>query len=178
MNDLVSPKYQMKLVKSVELALWDEYNSYKEIEIYVKKWHRSEWDINGGWENFEIVYKDKENKNIDLFTTLHNMNGEDLLKVAIDLGVDTPDFIPSVTTFKNVIKSEHKTAYDTFNKAYKQIETDPSIAVGLANSALESIIKEIIKDERISCKITGNETLYKLTTIILKEFSNYSGLNS
>ena len=171
MNDLISPKYQMKLVKSVEMAICAEYASYKEVEIYIKKWHESEWDINGGWENFEIVYKDKEKKSIDLLTTLHNMKGEVLLKVAIDLGVDTPDFIPSVPTFKNVIKSEYKTAYDTFTKAYKQIETDPSTAVGLANSALESIIKEIIKDERISCKISGNETLYKLTTIILKEFN-------
>ena len=99
------------------------------------------------------------------------MSGTDLLKVAIDLGVDTPDFIPSIPTFKNELKSDYKTAYDTFTKAYKQIETDPSIAVGLANSALESIIKEILLDERISCKISGGETLYKLTLIILKEFN-------
>ena len=59
----------------------------------------------------------------------------------------------------------------TFTKAFKQIEADPSIAIGLANSALESIIKEILKDERISSKITGKETLYKLASIILKEFN-------
>ena len=161
----------MKLVKSVDKAIWAEFNSYKEVELYIKKWHQSEDDINGGWENFEISYKDLDKKNIDLPATLHNMTGEILLKIAIDLGVDTPDFIPCVPTFKNAIRSEYKTAYDTFTKAYKQIETDPGIAVGLANSALESIIKEIINDEKISCKITGNETLYKLTSIILKEFN-------
>lgn len=99
------------------------------------------------------------------------MDGTTLLKIAIDLGVDTPDFIPSIPTFKNELKSEYKTAYDTFSKAYKQIEADPSLAVGLANSALESIIKEILKDDRISSKTTGGETLYKLTSIILKEFN-------
>ena len=99
------------------------------------------------------------------------MPGDILLKVAIDLGVDTPDFIPSIPTFKNELKTEYKTAYGTFTKAYKQIETDPSLAVGLANSALESIIKEILKNERIKSKIKGNETLYKLTNIILKEFN-------
>ncbi len=99
------------------------------------------------------------------------MPGEILLKVAIDLGVDTPDFIPSIPTFKNALKAEYKTAYDTFNKAYKQIETDPSTAIGLANSALESIIKEILKDHRISAKVKGSETLYKLSSIILKEFN-------
>ncbi|WP_442264557.1 abortive infection family protein [Tenacibaculum sp. ZS6-P6] len=99
------------------------------------------------------------------------MSGNDLLKVAIDMGVDTPDFIPSIPTFKNELKSEFKTAYDTFTKAFKLIETDPSLAVGLVNSALESIIKEILKDERINSKVKGTETLYKLTTIILKEFN-------
>lgn len=113
----------------------------------------------------------KENKKIDLLATLNTMDGSTLLKVAIDLGVDTPDFIPSIPTFKNELKAEYKTAYDTFSKAYKQIDTDPSLAIGLANSALESIIKEILKDDRLSSKTTGGETLYKLTSIILKEFN-------
>jgi chromosome condensin MukBEF complex kleisin-like MukF subunit len=99
------------------------------------------------------------------------MSGTDLIKVAIDLGVDTPDFIPSIPTFKNELKADYKTAYDTFTKAYKQIETDTSTAIGLANSTLESIIKEILKDNRIASKISGGETLYKLTSIILKEFN-------
>lgn len=161
----------MKLVKSVEVAMWAEYSSYKEVELYVRKWYQSEWDINGDWENFEVVYKDSEKKSIDLLATLHNMTGEILLKVAIDLGVDTPDFIPSIPTFKNELKSEYKAAYDTFTNAYKQIDTDPSTAVGLANSALESIVKEILKDDRFSSKVTAGETLYKLTSIILKEFN-------
>jgi hypothetical protein len=40
----------------------------------------------------------------------------------------------------------------------------------LANSVLESIIKEILKNERINNKIKGTETLYALTTEILKIF--------
>lgn len=173
MNDLISPKYQMQLVNSVEKAIWAEYISYKQVRLYINKWYENNYEPNGFnnnyWENFAIV--EKPNNEIDLTLTLHNMSGIDLLKIAIDLGVDTPDFIPSIPTFKNELKSEYKTAYDTFTKAYKQIETDPSLAVGLANSALESIIKEILKDERISSKISGGETLYKLTIIILKEFN-------
>src|SRR5690606_31931372 len=126
-------------------------------------------DWNNNWENFSII--NKESGDIDLLRTLHSMNGSDILKVAIDMGVDTPDFIPSIPTFKNELKSDFKTAYDTFTKAFKQIETDPSLAVGLANSALESIVKEILKDDRIKSKIKGTETLYKLTSIILKEFN-------
>jgi len=173
MDELISPKYQMRLVDSVYDAIWYEFSSFEQVRHYINKWHESNYDPNGFnnnfWENFTIV--DKENKKIDLQATLHSMSGSTLLKIAIDLGVDTPDFIPSIPTFKNELKSEYKTAYDTFTKAYKQIDTDPSIAVGLANSALESIIKEILKDERISNKIKGGETLSKLTSIILKEFS-------
>lgn len=162
----------MKLVKSVHDFIWEEYKTYKEVKIYISKWLEEEWDYNNNhYSNFYISYKDKDNKEIDLLQTLHNMNGEILLKVAIDLGVDTPDFIPAIPTFKNEIKANYKSAYDTFSKAYKQIESDPSLAIGLANSALESIIKEILKDERLSSKVNGSETLYKLTSLILKEFS-------
>jgi len=171
--DLISPRYQMKLVQSVNDAIWAEFGSYEQVRYYLKKWYKNNYEPNGFndyfWENFTIV--EKENSKIDLFATLHSMSGTTILEVAIDLGVDTPDFIPSIPTFKNVLKSDYKTAYDTFTKAYKQIETDPSLAVGLANSALESIIKEILKDERLSSKINGGETLYKLTLIILKEFN-------
>ncbi|WMJ75394.1 abortive infection family protein [Cytophagaceae bacterium ABcell3] len=167
MNELISPKYQMKLVAEVEKAIWGEYNSYKNAKNYILKWYVYD-EQNFHWENFRII--EKEDKNIDLNSTLHSMPGDILLKIAIDLGVDTPDFIPSIPTFKNEIKSEYKTAYDTFNKAYKQIESDPGTAIGLANSALESIIKEILKDDRIQSKIKGNETLYQLSSIVLKEF--------
>lgn len=173
MDDLVSPKYQMQLVNSVEQAIWGEYKSYKQVRLYITKWHKNNYEPRGFnndyWENFSIV--EKANKEIDLTSTLHSMTGSDLLKIAIELGVDTPDFIPSIPTFKNELKADFKTAYDTFTKAYKQIDTDPSTAVGLANSALESIIKEILKDDRISSKVNGGETLYKLTSIILKEFN-------
>ena len=114
MDYLVSPKYQMQLVNSVEKAIWDEYKSYKQVRLYINKWHKNNYDPNGlnndYWENFAIV--EKPNKDIDLISTLHNFSGTDLLKIAIDLGVDTPDFIPSIPTFKNELKSEYKTAYD------------------------------------------------------------------
>jgi hypothetical protein len=173
MEDLVSPKYQMQLVNLVENAIWEEYKTYKLVRLYISKWHKTNYDPNGFndnyCENFSIIQK--ASKEIDLTATLHTMSGADLLKIAIELGVDTPDFVPSIPTFKNTLKAEYKTAYDTFTKAYKQIDTDPSTALGLANSALESIIKEILKDVRISSKLSGGETLYKLATIILKEFN-------
>jgi len=68
---------------------------------------------------------------------------------------------------------EYASASSTFENAFKKIESEPNIAIGLANSALESIIKEILKDERINSKIKPNKTLYELTGEILKVFQLY-----
>jgi hypothetical protein len=141
---------------------------YYNVEKYLEKWqvYEDRYTDTGfhiGWTPQFEIKKQKEGGSIDLKSTLHSIDEETLLKIAIELGVDTPDFIPSIPTFKNVLKADYRTAYDTFVKAYKQIDNDPSLAVGLANSALESIIKEILKDDRIASKISGGETLYKLT---------------
>lgn len=171
MTDIISPKYLMQLINEIDKAIWTEYGSYKSVKFYVEKWHEN--DEYNNWENFSITLK--QNREIDLATTLHNIPGELLLKIAVDLGIDTPNFIPCIATFRNDIKSDYKTASSTFEKAFKQIETHPETAVGLANSALESIIKEIFKDERIQTKPKAGKTLYDLTSELLKEFHLYPG---
>lgn len=64
------------------------------------------------------------------------------------------------------MKSHYKTASQTFEKAFKCIESDPDTAVGLVNSALESIIKEILKDERISVSYSETDTSYSLLKLL------------
>jgi len=168
MIDVISPKYLMKITKEIHDMIWKEFTSYKEVKLYIEKWHKIEDDWNNHWENFNV--KTKGNGEIDLLATLHEIDGNTILQIAVDLGVETPDFIPSVATFRNEIKSDYQTASATFEKAFKQIETHPDIAVGLANSALESIIKEILKDERLSMTCKDSDTLYDLTSNLLKEF--------
>jgi hypothetical protein len=167
MNELISPKYQMKFISEVDKAIWDEYKSYKDVGYYIEKWR--EFDI--GFDRWNFIKFLTGYGDIDLKSTLHSMPMDILMKIAIDLNVDTPDLIPSIQDFKDEIKNEYKTTYDNFREAYKQIETAPNIAIGLANSTLESIIKEILKDDRISNKIKGGETLYQLCSTILKEFN-------
>jgi hypothetical protein len=172
MSNDISPKYLMKLIADIETALWDLFptSKYRNVRFYIEKWHECEhgYNFNDYCENFAI-YEDNK-KNIDLTKTLNNIDGETLLKIAIDLGVDTPDFIPSIPIFRNAIKAEYPSASATFENAFKKIESEPGIAIGLANSALESIIKEILKDERITSKIKSNKTLYDLTSELLKVF--------
>lgn len=167
----------MKLIADIEDALWKMFptSKYRNVLFYIEKWHEVEgYNFNDYRENF-VIYKDK-NENIDLAKTLHSIEGETLIKIAIDLGVDTPDFIPSIPTFRNDIKSDYPAASATFEKAFELIESDPDTAIGFANSALESIIKEILSDKRISTICKKGDTLYKLATAILSEFKLFPNL--
>lgn len=168
--DKISPNYQMKLVQAINDKLFELYRSYNDVEHYLRKWY--ECDDYGNWENFHFsTKKTKENQTkIDAQTTLHSMEGELLLKIAIDLGLETPDFIPSIPTFKNELKSSYETASQTFEKAYTSIESDPDLTVALAYSALESISKKILNDDRVIISYDRKSTLPKLITTTCKSF--------
>ena len=157
--EIISPKYRVSLIQSIKKVLWNSYSSLAQVYEYMTGWQH--------YKDFKIEF---ERNNIAIEPTLNNLDAETLIKIAIDLGIDTPDFIPSIPTFRNIIKVEYATASITFESAYKKIETEPEIAIGLANSALESIIKEILKDSRITTQWKENDTLYKLTKSLLKEF--------
>lgn len=98
------------------------------------------------------------------------MKGEDLVRIAIDIGVDTPGFLPAFPTLKNELKSDYKTAYDAFTKASRSVLEDPSTAILLAHSALEGIMKEITNDKRFSDHPGPRATQKVLTDYILKKF--------
>lgn len=165
----ISPRYQMSIVQNINDRLFELYRSYEDVANYLDKWHIV-YDCYGDNENFYLFYKDEERKKLDVKKTLHHIDGDTLLKIAIDLGVETPDYIPSIPVFKNELKSSYETASQTFEKAFKNVEEDPSLAVGLANSALESIIKEILKDDRIDVEWNEKDTLSNLIKSICKAF--------
>ena len=165
----ISPRYQMSIVQNINDRLFEFYKSYEDVANYLDKWHIV-YDCYADNENFYFFYKDEERKKLDVKKTLHHIDGETLLKIAIDLGVETPDYIPSIPVFKNELKSSYETASQTFEKAFKNVEEDPSLAVGLANSALESIIKEILKDDRIDVEWNEKDTLSNLIKSICKAF--------
>ena len=165
----ISPRYQMSIVQNINDRLFELYKSYEDVANYLDKWHIV-YDCYGDNENFYFYFKDEERKKLDVKKTLHHIDGETLLKIAIDLGVETPDYIPSIPVFKNELKSSYETASQTFEKAFKNVEEDPSLAIGLANSALESIIKEILKDDRIDVVWNEKDTLSNLVKSICKAF--------
>ena len=168
----ISPKYITNLTKKVIDAIWDTYKSYDMVKYYMFKWQKKEWvgdDFDSYLQtNFEIVNKPKGE--IDLIATFMGIDNETLIKIAIDLGVDTPNFIPCIPTFKNTLKEDFLTTSEVFEKAYKLVYDDPSLSISLANSTLESLIKEILNDERINVKYENGYTLKKLINLICKAF--------
>jgi hypothetical protein len=170
----ISPVYRMKLLEKVEKEIWNRYKSYKDVEQYMKL---NQIYDGFGQVDFDISYfsEGKNKEKINLIETLRVIAKDipdKLLKMAIDLGIETPDYIPSIPTFRNELKADYKTASTSFEKAFQNIEEDPAESVGYANSVLESIIKEILKDQRFDIDAT-KLTNGKLVNAILKEF----GLN-
>ena len=160
----------MKLIDQVEKKICDDFNSYKNVKNYIKKWHQCNGSNNfyDFEENFRIYENDSK---INLNETLHNMNSEIIVKIAIDLGIETPDFIPAVPVIKNVLKNGYANAFNSFQQALKQVEDNPDMAVGLANSTLESIIKHILENDNISTELNSKDTLNNLIKSVLKEFT-------
>lgn len=173
----VSPKYLMELIPKVDAALWAMFSNskYQNVRRYIERWHNGEW---GGWnnndwiENFEIFYRDDAKKEIDLLETLHRMPADIVIKIAIDLGIDTPGFLPLMPKFRNVLKDQNQSAYQNFVRASKTVTTDPDNAVALAASTLEGIIKTILEHKSFAeyDVVVKNKPLSKLVTEILKKF--------
>ena len=169
----ISPKYLMKLVPKVENALWDLFESakYQNVRRYIERWHEV-YDNFGDDQNFYILFKDDKNTEINLSETLHKMPNDILIKMAIDLDIDTPVFLPVVPQFKNILKDQNQSAYQNFTRATKNVYENPDQAISLASSTLEGIIKTILAHETFSSKTETikNKSLTKLVTAIVKEF--------
>lgn len=173
----ISPLYTIELMNKINKVLWNKFDDkkYVNVEQYIKRWHEDdEYDGYGNFirpENFHIEYQ-KETSNIDLMKTLGNIDEETILKMAIELGIETPKTIPAIVEIKEILARDYTDVERTFQKAYKKIYDEPSIAIVLANSALEAIIKKICQSETLkSCK--PKDTLYDLISHILKEYNYF-----
>lgn len=163
----ISPKYAIRLIKQIEDKIWKEFQSYKGVRAYIERWH--EIDYYGNELNFQLINRENE-PNIDLHSTLSSIYDDELLlKIAVDLGVETPDVIYSVPEIKGILTSGYDKVASTFENAYRKVLEEPATSVTCANSALESIISHICEDENIT-PCNPKDTLYKQTLHILKEF--------
>jgi hypothetical protein len=170
----ISPKYLMELIPKIENVLWgmSDKAKYQTVRRYIEKFHKEWHDWNDSGENFHIYYNDENNKNIDLAETLHRMPSDLVIKIAINLGIDTPGFIPVVPKFKNVLNDQNQNAFQNFERATKNVYENPDEAVSLAFSTLEGIIKTILADDSFQENVEKfkNKSLAKIVSSIVNEF--------
>jgi hypothetical protein len=170
----ISRKFLMELIDKVDKKIWEQYGSYENVAYYIEKWHEDDEDYTSynHWENFYIQYKDDGQKQINLKATLHKMPPDIVVKIAIELGIDTPGFLPAIPTFKNVLKDENQSAYQNFDRATKNAYEHPDNAVALASSTLEGIIKTILEHDTFNedAAKLKNLSLAKLAKEIVKKF--------
>ncbi|MCR4253880.1 abortive infection family protein [Streptococcus uberis] len=172
--ETISPKYRIDLVKKIQSKLNKDFNGKIEIENYLRMFQEENDFFNNS--DFQITYDqiDTNYFEINITKTLGEIARncpEKLIVIAIDLGIETPDFIPAIPTFRNKIKDDYKNASRSFEKAFKNIEVDPSEAVGNSNSILESIIKEILSSEPFNNVDASKMTSKKLIQTIINEFN-------
>jgi hypothetical protein len=174
MKSKASPRQVMNIIYLTEKKIWKNYRSYDKVLAYINRWQEQIWDVNNtGWNgydgfNFEIIYKDQKNKEINLIQTLNNMDDDTLFRVAVDMGVQIPNIIYAVPKIIDIAADNYKDIHTVLENAFKKVSEDPSHSIALANSALETIIKRILED--INPNYNRKDTLYKLAQTILKEF--------
>jgi hypothetical protein len=163
----------MNLLKQIEETIWIMTGSskYKWVENYMHKWDPYEYDWNGNLMGgkFEIYYKQEGQDVIDLNKTLHRIKDDDLIiKIALDLNITIPQFIPAVKEFEVKLEEFTYTKVRTqFQKACKDVFDNPSNSVTLAYTTLESLIEHIAEGKDIS--LIG--TLPKKVGIVLNSMN-------
>ncbi len=178
----ISPKYMIGLINKVEEAIWGLFDKskYQGVRRYILRWWNEgekDWYGNVYNENFTIYYKEG---NIDLAETLHRMPNEMIVRIATDLGVDTPGFLPVVPKkFKNILRDQNQSAYQNFERAIKNVYSNPDESVALASATLDGIIRTILKHETFKDKNVGKNgiSLTKQVKSIVKQFTSISGVN-
>ncbi len=166
---MISPDTIFNIAKKIEQTLLDTKHTYPDIEWYISKW-RTKNDSHGNFEGYHFYIKNQYNsRSIDIMGTLKDIDHELLLQIAVDLDIEIPWLIYSVAEIKGILDDRYKNLARKFENACKEVYSDPSMAIGKANSALELLIKEICKDESIE-NCDPKAGIYELTDHILKQF--------
>lgn len=179
MNEL-SPSYMIDLISNISKVLYDKYKSYKKVEMYITRFRKivqqrgyNKYPI----YNFNIIYKNDFEDNIDLEKTLNNIPSETVIQIAIDLNIEVAEVIYSIARIEGLNKDKYINARKILEEAIKHVYDSPDESIGLANSALESIIKHILEQNILNIKYNKKDTLYKLTEDVLKSFNFYPSNN-
>ena len=180
-STMISPSSMLDIIERIEKVLWNKFETkkYQNVKRYILRWYEDGYYNRGNYNgsNFSIITQ-QDSGNIDLAATLDTMNEELLFQIAVDLNIEVPGLVYSVAEIKGVLSQKYEDIGQIFQKAHEKIYSEPSTAIIMANSALERIIKKICSDKSID-GCNSKDTLYKLTSHILKQFNFFpdKGLN-
>lgn len=96
------------------------------------------------------------------------MPNDILIKMAADIGIETPGLLPCIPVMKNILGMANASAYANFERAVRDVYDFPDQSVALAASTLEGVFKAIIQDMDPNASV-GNLSLSKLTSKVVKE---------
>lgn len=91
-----------------------------------------------------------------------------LIKMAADIGVETPGLLPCIPVMKNVLNRNNTNAYMNFERAVKDVYEHPDRSVALAASTLEGIFKTILQNSDPGIQVK-NPSLSELTGKVVKQ---------
>lgn len=174
MENKLSHSYVMDLIDTISEKLFKKYQTYKKVEQYLKRWQKiidyERYGYNEPYPifNFELIYKDGAGEKIDVINTLNQLNDELIIQMAIDLKIEVVGVIYSIAKIEGLDKGDYHQAKTIFDDAVKRVYDKPDEAIGLANSALESVIKHILEQGVLDVNYKKNDTLYNLTQTVLK----------
>lgn len=160
----ISPLYMQRLKGRVETALWNLFDEskYKQVEEYIRRWHK---DYGNFDENFCICERDGH---IELSQTLSLMPNDILIRIAADIGVETPGLLPCIPVMKNILNHNNTNAYANFERAVKNVYDHPDQSVALAASTLEGLFKTILQNTVPDMQVK-NSSLSDLTSKTVKQ---------
>lgn len=136
----ISPRYTVELAGKVEERLWNLFQGYDKTCDYIEKW----FDTEGLAPTIEPVYDFDGSLNVS--RSLKVLPNASLIRMAMDLDIATPGFLPSIPLLRNILKEENPVALQTFDRAVKLSLEHPDEAVALACSSFEGLMKSVNRD--------------------------------
>ena len=180
----VSPKYMVTLLKTIGDELWKiapEGSKYQMVESYMKRWQEDIYNVYDEpiGKNFEIIRR-PDNDCIDLMRTLSSINDDMLLiKIATDLGIETPGLLPiTPEKFKNTLSNINTSAENDFKRAIELLYEKPAESIAIATSALDGLTITIINSGKLQTnKKPAGKKLTERMSFILKTYKqNHSDI--
>ncbi len=165
----ISPRFITDLIYQIaeELFKIQQINNHHNyIENFFRKWREVYEKTDRKKIHLRYFGNNEEEGRFDTLETLQNMEHELLFKIAVDLGIEIPGLIYSVATITGITQATRQ----SFEKACKEVYENPAHAVILANSALESLIKDICADDGIQDYKSKKPIQSNLLVHVLKEF--------